>query len=271
MHIRTSTQCRQHINTSTQTHQYTNTPAQCHQHIIWCVDDSLSQSFHIEMKYRSLSVLSRAFLFCFTALAGSTIMLLTIPWVLAVLAGRVDLDENGHGNYRPSKGQQKFTPGRSWATSGVEVLPSIRKNALVCLYWIGLGKRYVGMVTLSGCYPVCVWGWLCVWLCVCVCVCVWRGVFMRVACCVCVAFVALIDGRHFSIFGRRFSRRDMFVIFVRSLRSWPSLVWRISSFKDRRSHQTKSQTTMHPEQERYAVSCCAHCLHWSGCTTKTKL
>ncbi|RLN48656.1 hypothetical protein BBJ28_00026423, partial [Nothophytophthora sp. Chile5] len=33
------------------------------------------------------------------ALAGSTIMLLTIPWALSVFAGRVNIDENGRGNY----------------------------------------------------------------------------------------------------------------------------------------------------------------------------
>ena len=33
------------------------------------------------------------------ALAGSTIMLLTIPWFLSNLGGRVDLDENGAGKY----------------------------------------------------------------------------------------------------------------------------------------------------------------------------
>eukprot|EP00658_Telonema_sp_P-2_P013059 TRINITY_DN14959_c0_g1_i1.p1 TRINITY_DN14959_c0_g1~~TRINITY_DN14959_c0_g1_i1.p1 ORF type:complete len:443 (-),score=105.99 TRINITY_DN14959_c0_g1_i1:632-1960(-) len=35
-------------------------------------------------------------------LAGSTIMLLTLPWALAVWAGRVDLDHRGQGNYNPS-------------------------------------------------------------------------------------------------------------------------------------------------------------------------
>ncbi len=33
------------------------------------------------------------------ALAGSTIMLLTIPWFMANLGGRVDLDEHGKGKY----------------------------------------------------------------------------------------------------------------------------------------------------------------------------
>ena len=34
------------------------------------------------------------------ALAGSTIMLLTIPWCLSVYGGRVDLDSDGKANYR---------------------------------------------------------------------------------------------------------------------------------------------------------------------------
>lgn len=34
------------------------------------------------------------------ALAGSTIMLLTIPWFLSVYAGRVDLDAQGNAVYK---------------------------------------------------------------------------------------------------------------------------------------------------------------------------
>lgn len=34
------------------------------------------------------------------ALAGSTVMLLTVPWFLSVLAGRVDLDANKHAKYK---------------------------------------------------------------------------------------------------------------------------------------------------------------------------
>ena len=37
------------------------------------------------------------------ALAGSTIMLLTLPWFLAIYAGRVDLDEHGKGCYNAKK------------------------------------------------------------------------------------------------------------------------------------------------------------------------
>jgi len=37
------------------------------------------------------------------ALAGSTIMLLTIPWVMSIIAGRVNLDPSGQGAYDKSK------------------------------------------------------------------------------------------------------------------------------------------------------------------------
>lgn len=43
------------------------------------------------------------------ALAGSTILLLTVPWFFANLSGRVDLDHSGHGLYR--KKPRKLTRG----------------------------------------------------------------------------------------------------------------------------------------------------------------
>ena len=43
------------------------------------------------------------------ALAGSTILLLTVPWFLSNLSGRVDLDSHGHGQYR--KKPKKLTRG----------------------------------------------------------------------------------------------------------------------------------------------------------------
>eukprot|EP00656_Telonema_subtile_P001705 TRINITY_DN10741_c0_g2_i1.p1 TRINITY_DN10741_c0_g2~~TRINITY_DN10741_c0_g2_i1.p1 ORF type:complete len:516 (-),score=129.36 TRINITY_DN10741_c0_g2_i1:27-1574(-) len=41
------------------------------------------------------------------ALAGSTVMLLTIPWLLSIIAGRVDLDDNGQPKYQKPKGVSK--------------------------------------------------------------------------------------------------------------------------------------------------------------------
>jgi Ca2+/Na+ antiporter len=37
------------------------------------------------------------------ALAGSTILLLTIPWALVIIAGRVDISEEGKANYKHPK------------------------------------------------------------------------------------------------------------------------------------------------------------------------
>jgi len=37
------------------------------------------------------------------ALAGSTIMLLTVPWFLSILGGRVNLDQRGEPRYKAPK------------------------------------------------------------------------------------------------------------------------------------------------------------------------
>jgi hypothetical protein len=74
------------------------------------------------------------------ALAGSTIMLLTIPWFLSILAGRVDLDESGEAIYKVPKGQRKLTPGRGLRQSGVStekaVSVSCRLMILTCLSYV---------------------------------------------------------------------------------------------------------------------------------------
>jgi len=54
------------------------------------------------------------------ALAGSTVMLITIPWALAIYGGRVDLDAAGAPRYGAPRGQPRLSPGRFW-TSGVSV------------------------------------------------------------------------------------------------------------------------------------------------------
>jgi len=59
------------------------------------------------------------------ALAGSTIMLLTLPWFLAILAGRVDLDADGNCDYKG-----KLSGTKTGLTStGVHLLPAIKENA----------------------------------------------------------------------------------------------------------------------------------------------
>lgn len=70
------------------------------------------------------------------ALAGSTIMLLTIPWGLSVFAGRVDLVPDSDGkaiaNYR---GVPKLTPGGSITskTTGVSVTKEVKHGAYIMI------------------------------------------------------------------------------------------------------------------------------------------
>jgi Ca2+/Na+ antiporter len=69
------------------------------------------------------------------ALAGSTIMLLTIPWALSVYAGRVNLDSQGRGNYvRPkgaAQGWSKLSPAgnANLFHTGVVLFDEIPTNA----------------------------------------------------------------------------------------------------------------------------------------------
>jgi len=53
------------------------------------------------------------------ALAGSTIMLLTVPWFLSILAGRVDLDERSRAQYR-QRPQKLSNKKDFWTETGVE-------------------------------------------------------------------------------------------------------------------------------------------------------
>jgi Ca2+/Na+ antiporter len=61
------------------------------------------------------------------ALAGSTVMLLTFPWIIAVVCGRVPLDENGQAKYPASKEMVGFF------NSGVGYGPEIPKGAKIML------------------------------------------------------------------------------------------------------------------------------------------
>ena len=56
------------------------------------------------------------------ALAGSTIMLLTIPWFLSILGGRVNLDQSGTPRYR----SPKLSPPENYSLTGTGV--SISKS-----------------------------------------------------------------------------------------------------------------------------------------------
>jgi len=61
------------------------------------------------------------------ALAGSTIMLLTIPWFASLLAGRVSLDENGQGLYK--KKEKLIDPKWSLFRTGTNVKPGLKYSA----------------------------------------------------------------------------------------------------------------------------------------------
>lgn len=67
------------------------------------------------------------------ALAGSSIMLLTIPWFVSILAGRVDLNEQGEGAYR-SKNKNERYPGL-WPlrSTGINVTSLVPKSCKVML------------------------------------------------------------------------------------------------------------------------------------------
>lgn len=67
------------------------------------------------------------------ALAGSTIMLLTIPWGLSVVAGRVDIDSHGNPNYN---GKPKLTKGSVFAqrsSTGVSITDTVSHGAKIMM------------------------------------------------------------------------------------------------------------------------------------------
>jgi len=67
------------------------------------------------------------------ALAGSTIMLLTVPWFLAVLGGRVDI-EKGKCLYNNSPKVSKFGLVDTFIHAGIRYKPEIRANAKIMVF-----------------------------------------------------------------------------------------------------------------------------------------
>jgi len=65
------------------------------------------------------------------ALAGSTIMLLTIPWFFALIAGRVSLDEHGVGAYK-KKEKLSDPKWHLWKT-GTNVKPGLRMSGIIMI------------------------------------------------------------------------------------------------------------------------------------------
>jgi Ca2+/Na+ antiporter len=67
------------------------------------------------------------------ALAGSTIMLLTVPWALSIFAGRVDHGLNGHPNYL---GKPKLANPSSWVplkNTGVALTEEVNHGAILMM------------------------------------------------------------------------------------------------------------------------------------------
>lgn len=66
------------------------------------------------------------------ALAGSTIMLLTVPFAISVIAGRVDINDQGHAHYR---GKPKLTTKHSLSDefnhSGVALTQAVKHGGVI--------------------------------------------------------------------------------------------------------------------------------------------
>mmetsp|Transcript_40723 Transcript_40723/g.88706 ORF Transcript_40723/g.88706 Transcript_40723/m.88706 type:complete len:537 (-) Transcript_40723:197-1807(-) len=94
------------------------------------------------------------------AMAGSTIMLLTFPWFLAVIGGRVNLDKTGAPMYSKPKNFKgewaKLMPAGNFSLSetGVACGPSIRENAVLmvvtaCLFFVVQGPASYATHTIE--------------------------------------------------------------------------------------------------------------------------
>jgi hypothetical protein len=86
------------------------------------------------------------------ALAGSTIMLLTIPWFLAIYGGRVSMVK-GKPNYAA---KPKIVPGDPILATGVSVGPKIAKTSIImlitcCLYLIVQIPALMAKISQSTC------------------------------------------------------------------------------------------------------------------------
>lgn len=81
-------------------------------------------------------------------LAGSTIMLLTVPWFLATFAGRVDLvGSPPQARYQTKQGQPKLTKGMPFHRTGVTTTNEIPRAAIImvmtgCIYMVVQGPAF---------------------------------------------------------------------------------------------------------------------------------
>jgi len=94
-------------------------------------------------------------------LAGSTIMLLTLPWAACIFLGRVDLTADGKA---AAYGQRpKLTQGWSLTRTGVQTSPDVTWNSVIMIItaisylvvqvpaWGGAGAGSVSKAALAGC------------------------------------------------------------------------------------------------------------------------
>ena len=66
------------------------------------------------------------------ALAGSTIMLLTVPFAVSILAGRVDIDEQGNAAYKKKpKLSEKDSIIASFTSSGVAISDAVKHGGVI--------------------------------------------------------------------------------------------------------------------------------------------
>merc|ERR1712100_927131 len=73
------------------------------------------------------------------ALAGSTIMLLTVPWFLSIYAGRVLLNSNGEGNYMAKKGNKLPKVGieHPLTQTGINCSSNLKQTGIIMLLTAG--------------------------------------------------------------------------------------------------------------------------------------
>lgn len=87
------------------------------------------------------------------ALAGSTIMLLTVPWVLSMVAGRVDFDPDGNGTYKKPTGAPEGWSklSKPYFETGVNVDDNIKHSAFAML----LTMMSMFVIQIPACFAGC--------------------------------------------------------------------------------------------------------------------
>ncbi|KAJ8608879.1 hypothetical protein CTAYLR_005272 [Chrysophaeum taylorii] len=77
------------------------------------------------------------------ALAGSTVMLVTIPWALAIYGGRVNLDDRGIPKYAVPRGMPRLSPPENYWNSGVTVASGYAVVLTMALWMLATATPYL--------------------------------------------------------------------------------------------------------------------------------